>query len=46
MFNEKCNQIGENNRKSKTRDLLKKTGNIKGMFHPEMGTIKTEMVKT
>ena len=46
MFSEKCNQIEENNRKGKTRDLFKKTGNIKGMFHPEMGTIKTEMVKT
>ena len=46
MFNEKCNQIEENDRKSKTREILKKTGNIKGMFHPEMGTTKTEMVKT
>ena len=40
MFNEKCNQIEENDRKSKTRDLLKKTGNIKRPFHPKMDTIK------
>ena len=24
----------------KTRDLFQKTGNIKGIFHPRMGTIK------
>ena len=36
----------KNNRKGKTRDFFKKIGNIKGMFHLEMGTIKTEMVKT
>ena len=24
----------------KTRDLFKKTGDIKGTFHPKMGTIK------
>ena len=30
----------ESNRMEKTRDLFKKIGNIKGMFHPEMGTIK------
>ena len=29
-----------NNRKGKTRDLFKKTGNIKGIFHPRMGIIK------
>ena len=26
--------------KAKTRDLLRKIGNIKGAFHPKMGTIK------
>ena len=30
----------ENTRKGKTRDLFKKIGNIKGTFHPKMGTIK------
>ena len=26
--------------KGKTRDLFRKTGNIKGIFYPKMGTIK------
>ena len=30
----------ENNRERKTRDLFKKTVNIKGTFHPKMGTVK------
>ena len=30
----------ENNRRGKTRDLFKKTRNIKGTFRPKMGTIK------
>ena len=30
----------ENNRMSKTRDLLKKIRNTKGTFHAKMGTIK------
>ena len=29
-----------NNRMEKTRDLFKKTGDIKGTFHAKMGTIK------
>ena len=28
------------NRNGKTRDLFKKTGNIKGTFHPKMGTVE------
>ena len=40
FFNEQCKEIEENNRKGKTRDLFKKIGNIKGIFHPKMGTIK------
>ena len=32
--------IKENNRRGKTRDLIRKVGNIKGTFHPKMGTIK------
>ena len=39
-FNEQCIKIEENNRKEKTRALFKKTRNIKGTFHPKMGTIK------
>ena len=30
----------ENNRMGKTRDLFKKLGDTKGMFHAKMGTIK------
>ena len=30
----------ENNRRVKTRDLFKNIGNIKGIFHSKLGTIK------
>ena len=40
FFNEQCKEIEENNRKGKTRDPLKKTGDIKGTFHAKMGTKK------
>ena len=40
FFNEQCKEIEENNRKGKTRDLLKKTGDIKVTFHAKMGTKK------
>ena len=33
-------EIEENNRMGKTRDLLKKIGDTKGTFHAKMGTIK------
>ena len=33
-------EIEENNRKEKTRDLLKKIRDTKGTFHAMMGTIK------
>ena len=32
--------IEENNKSGKTRDLLRKIRNIKGAFHPKIGTIK------
>ena len=32
-------EIEENNRMGKTRDLFKKTGEIKGTFHVRMGMI-------
>ena len=35
----------ENNRWGKTSDLLRKIGNIKGIFHPKMGTIKERNVR-
>ena len=40
FFKEQCIKIEENNRRGKTRDLFKKTRNIKGTLHPKMGTIK------
>ena len=40
FFNEQCLIREENNKKAKTRDLFRKIGNIKGAFHPKMGTIK------
>ena len=40
FLNEQCKQIEENNRTGKTRDLFKKTGNIKGTFDARLGTIK------
>ena len=36
---EKCEEIEENNRMGKTRDLLKKIRDTKGTFHAKMGTI-------
>ena len=39
FFNEQC-KVEENNRMGKTRDLFKKTGDIKGIFHARMGAIK------
>ena len=35
-----CQEIGENNRMGKTRDLFKKISDTKGTFHAKTGTIK------
>ena len=40
FLNEQCREIEEHNRMGKIRDLLKKIGDIKGIFHATMGTIK------
>ena len=40
FFNEQCIKLEENNRKGKTRDLLRKIGDINGLFCPKMGKIK------
>ena len=45
LLRDQCKEIEDNNRKGKTRDLFKKTGDIKGMFHARMGTIKDRMVR-
>ena len=39
-FSEQCLIMEGNNKKGKTSDLFRKTGNIKGAFHPRTGTIK------
>ena len=40
FLSDQCKEIEENNRMGKTRDLYKKTGNIKGIFDARMGSIK------
>ena len=39
-FVDQCKEIEENNRIGKTRNLFKKTGDIKGTFHARIGIIK------
>ena len=39
-LNEQCKEIDKNNRMGKTRDLFKKIGDIRGIFHARMGTTK------
>ena len=39
FLNEQYKEIG-NNRMGQTRDLVKKTGDIKGKFQARMGTMK------
>ena len=39
-LSDQCKEIDENNRMGKTRDLFNKIGNIKGIFHARMSTIK------
>ena len=38
ILSDQCNDIEENNRMEKTRDLFKKLGDMKGTFHRKMGT--------
>ena len=40
FLSDQCKEIEENNRMGKTRDLVKKIGDIKGKFHAKMGSIK------
>ena len=40
FFNEQSMKLEENDRRGKTRDLFRKIGNIKGILHPKIGTIK------
>ena len=40
FLSDQCKEIEENNRKGKTRDLVKKITDTKGTLHAKMGTIK------
>ena len=40
FLKDQCNEIEENNRMGKTRDLFKKLKDTKGTCHAKMGTIK------
>ena len=40
FLSDQCNEIEENNRMGKTRDLFMKIRATKGTFHEKMGTIK------
>ena len=40
FLNEQCKEIEGNNRVGKTRNLLKKIRDTKGIFHAKMDTIK------
>ena len=40
FLSDQCEEIEENNRMGKIRDLFKKIRDTKGMFHAKMGTIK------
>ena len=52
FLSNQCKEIEENNRMGKTRDLLKKIRDTKGIFHAKMGSmqrwarLRTEMVWT
>ena len=40
FFSNQCKEIEENNRMRKTRDLVKKIRDTKGIFHAKIGSIK------
>ena len=40
FLRDQCKEIEENNRMGKTRDLIKKIRDTKGIFHAKMGLIK------
>ena len=46
FLTEQHKEIEENNRMRKTKDIFKKTGDIKGTFYAKMGIIRTEVVWT
>ena len=40
FLSDQCKEIEENNRTGKTKNLFKKIGDTKEIFHAKMGTIK------
>ena len=40
FFSDQCKEIEEKNRMGKSRDLFKKIGDTRGIFHSKMGSIK------
>ena len=40
FLRDQCNEMEENNRMGKTRDLFKKIRDTKGKFHAKMGSIR------
>ena len=44
FLSDQCKEVEENNRMGKTRDLVKKITDTKGIFHAKMGTIKDRNV--
>ena len=40
FLSDQCKETEENNRMGKTRDLVKKIRDTKGIFHAKMGSIK------
>ena len=43
FLSNQCKELEENNRMGKTRDLLKKIRDTKGIFNAKMGTIKGQL---
>ena len=46
FLREQCKEREEKNRMGNTRDLVKKIGDIKEIFHARMGTIKDRNIRT
>ena len=40
FLSDQCKELEENNRMEKTRDLVKKIRDTKGIFHAKIGSIK------
>ena len=46
FLSDQCKEIEKNNRMEKTRDIVKKIRDIKGIFHTKMAQLRTEKVWT